>query len=33
LGEQSCLAKRKTLLKYGFLKTGLVRNIGLFLRI
>jgi glycosyltransferase involved in cell wall biosynthesis len=27
------LAKRKTLLKYGFLKTGLIRNIGLFLRI
>lgn len=33
LSEQGFLAKRKTLLRYGFLKTGLVRNIGLFLRI
>jgi glycosyltransferase involved in cell wall biosynthesis len=33
LGEQGFLARRKTLLKYGFFKTGLVRNMGLFLRI
>ncbi len=33
LGEQGFLAKRKTLLTYGFLKTGLIRNIGFFLRI
>ena len=33
LGEQNFLIRRKTLWRYGFLKTGLVRNIGLFLRI
>jgi len=33
LGDQGFLAKRKTLLKYGFRKTGLIRNIGLFFRI
>jgi glycosyltransferase involved in cell wall biosynthesis len=33
LGDQGFFAKRKTLLKYGFLKTGLIRNIGFFLRI
>lgn len=33
LGDQGFLSKRKTLLKYGFRKTGLIRNIGFFLRI
>jgi glycosyltransferase involved in cell wall biosynthesis len=33
LGNQGFLAKRKTILKYGFFKTGLIRNLGLFLRI
>jgi glycosyltransferase involved in cell wall biosynthesis len=33
LGDQGFLSKRKTLLKYGFLKTGVIRNLGLFLRI
>ncbi len=33
LGGQGWLARRATVLRYGFLKTGLVRNIGLFLRI
>lgn len=31
--RQGFIEKRITLLKYGFFKTGLVRNIGLFLRI
>ncbi len=33
LGELGFLARRRTLLKYGFFKTGPIRNIGLFLRI
>jgi glycosyltransferase involved in cell wall biosynthesis len=33
LGNQSFIERRKTLLKYGFWKCGLIRNIGLFLRI
>ncbi len=33
LGEKGILAKRRTLLKYRFFKTGLVRNLGLFAKI
>jgi glycosyltransferase involved in cell wall biosynthesis len=33
LEEQGLLTKRYTLFKYGFFKTGLIRNVGLFLRI
>lgn len=33
LGEKGILAKRGTLLKYRFFKTGLVRNLGLFAKI
>jgi glycosyltransferase involved in cell wall biosynthesis len=33
LGNQTFIERRKTLVKYGFWKFGLIRNIGLFLRI
>ena len=33
LGDRNFFERRATLLRYGFLKTGLARNIGLFLRI
>ncbi|MDQ7785862.1 MAG: glycosyltransferase family 2 protein [Desulfomonilaceae bacterium] len=33
LGDMGIVAKRKTLLKYRFFKTGLVRNVGLFAKI
>jgi hypothetical protein len=33
LGSQSFITKRLNLIKYGFFKIGLLRNIGLFLAI
>jgi len=33
LGNQGFIEKRRTILKYGFLKTGLIRNVGFFLRV
>lgn len=33
MDQERFFAKRKTLLKYGFFKTGIIRNIGLFMRI